>query len=138
MNNTQLIEDFIATKTLAVIASAAAGQTPQSAVIEFVSDKLELIFDCFNTSRKYQNIQKNPHVSLVIGWEDDITVQYEGVAKEIKGMELKESKKTFYHKLPDAMKFEKYPQLRFFRVKPTWIRYSDLNKKPWEVFEIKM
>lgn len=49
------------------------------------TDDLELIFQTPNTSRKYTNLQNNKHVAVVFGWskKDFITVQYEGVAREV-------------------------------------------------------
>lgn len=51
-----------------------------------------------STYRKYKNLQDNPRVSFVIGWDDDISVQYEGIAVELKGEELKKYQNI--HKSP--------------------------------------
>lgn len=109
---------------------------PEAAVLEFSeTDDLEIIFDTFSTYRKYKNLQDNPKIALVIGWDGDITVQYEGIAKELSGEELEQCKRIHIQKLPKAVKFENMKVVRYFKVKPTWIRYSDLSKDPWEVFE---
>ncbi len=73
---------FIKRHRLAVISTVTTDGKSESAAIEFgENDNFELIFDAFENSRKIQNLRKNPHVSLVIGWGDNITVQYEGVAE---------------------------------------------------------
>lgn len=60
-----------------------------------LTNNFEIIFNTFSTYRKYKNISQNNNVSLVIGWDEDSTVQYEGKAQEINGKELVEYKKIF-------------------------------------------
>ncbi len=129
--------DFIKKQKLAVISTISSQGDPQAAVIEFgENDNLELIFDTFNTARKYKNLKKNNKVALVIGWDENITVQYEGDAFEIAGEELKKYKELYFKKNPAAKRWEKFSEMAYFKVKPTWVRYSDLRKHPWEVVEI--
>ncbi len=86
MDDKKLILDFIKKQKLAVISTITPKNTPQSAVLEFgETNNLEIIIDMFTSSRKYKNLQTNPNVSLVIGWDENITVQYEGVAQELIG-----------------------------------------------------
>lgn len=75
-------------------------------------------------------------MAFVIGWDKDITVQYEGEAFELSGEELEEYKKIYLAKNPAVAKWEKVEGIKFFKILPKWIRYSDLNKHPWEIFEI--
>lgn len=110
---------------------------PQSAVVEFGdTDDLEIIFDTFANARKYKNLQNCKDVSIVVGWDNNITVQYEGKAQELFGEELERCKEIYFGKNPDAKKWDKVG-IKYFKVQPAWIRYSDLNKDPWEVFEIE-
>jgi len=133
----KLIPDFIKKQKLAVLSTVTAENSSQSAVLEFgETDDLEIIFDTFSTARKYKNIKQNNKVSLVIGWDENITVQYEGLAEELFGEEREEYKKKYFKKNPHAKRWENKPRMTYFRVKPTWIRYSDLNKHPWEIHEI--
>lgn len=137
-NRKQFILAFIKKHKLAVISTVNKNNNPESAVIEFgQTDSLELIFDTFSSYRKYKNIQHKPRVSFVIGWDEDITVQYEGTAVELKGEKSKTYKKIFLKKHPDAKKWENFKQTRYFKVTPTWIRYSDLRKYPWDVVEVR-
>jgi nitroimidazol reductase NimA-like FMN-containing flavoprotein (pyridoxamine 5'-phosphate oxidase superfamily) len=41
---------------------------PESACVEFGNDGLMIVFDTNRDSRKFKNVQRNPKVSLVIGW----------------------------------------------------------------------
>ncbi|MCL5970036.1 MAG: hypothetical protein M1450_00840 [Patescibacteria group bacterium] len=50
---------------------------------------------------------------------------------------MEKYKKYFFEKIPDAKKWEKEKGIIYFKVIPKWIRYSNLNKSPWEVFEIE-
>ncbi len=86
---------------------------------------------------KYENLRSNPQTAFVIGWDNDITVQYEGIAIELKGEELKECQNIHVTKLPKAKKFMDTDVIRHFKVVPKWIRYSDLSASPWKVFEVK-
>ncbi len=131
--------NFIKGERLAVLSTVTPDNKSESAVLEFgETDNLEIIFDTFHTYRKYQNLQHNQNVSLVIGWDDEITVQYEGVARELTSEEeIKKYQQIYFAKNPKAEKFSKLPEIRYFVVEPTWIRYSNLGVEPWEVFEIK-
>lgn len=139
MDQRRIVSDFVKKQKIAVLSTVNSQGKPESAVLEFgETDELELVFDTYTSSRKYKNLQTNKNVSLVIGWDEDITVQYEGVAEEIKGEEAKKYKKAYWNKNPIAQRWEAREGITFFKVTPRWIRYSDLNKDPWEVFEISL
>ena len=122
---------------LAVISTVAFDK-PEAALIGFNNTPdLLLMFGTFTSFRKYNNIKNNPHVAFVIGWEDSITVQYEGLAEELKGAELGEYQELYLQKYPKAKKYIFNSEERFFKVTPTWIRYTDLSGLTEEVIEIK-
>ena len=81
MNPKDILYEFLIQQKLAVISSIIGKDKPESALVGIaVSANFEIIFDTVNTSRKYQNILHHPNVALVIGWGDETTLQYEGVA----------------------------------------------------------
>lgn len=128
---------FIKKHNIGVLATITQDGKPEAAVIEFAeTDDFELVFDTFTTYRKYKNIQYNPNVAFVIGWDENITVQYEGVTKELRGSELKKYKKIYFTKNPDAQKWQKYEEIAYFKITPTWVRYRDGNTDPATIFEI--
>lgn len=134
----QLIRETLERNRLAVISTAHQDGAPESAVINIGStEDLELIFDTLSTYRKYSNLQKDSRVAFVIGWDQNITVQYEGNALELSGKELDAYKEAYFTKNPKARKWEARPETRYFKVTPRWIRYSDLGQKPWFVQEIR-
>jgi len=131
MTEPELIE-FVSARNFTVI-STFGEEFPESACIEFGNDGLTIIFDTNKNSRKFKNIQKSPKVSLVIGWENERTVQYEGIATLLAGEELERLKKIYFQKSPEAQKWEDVEDSVYFKVEPVWIRYTDLNVTPWNV-----
>ncbi len=134
-----IVRNFLRQHTLGVVATYNdRDKKPEAAVLEFSeTDELEIIFDTFSTHRKYSNLQTDRHVAFVIGWDEDTTVQYEGIAHELSGDELRRCQEIHLQKLPKAAKFVDREVIRYFKVTPNWIRYSNLSKDPWEVFEIR-
>lgn len=138
MDKKQAILDFIKRHDLGVIATTDLDE-PEAAVVEYgETESLELVFDAFISSRKYQNLLKNTKIAFVIGWDENITVQYEGEAYELKGEELNKYKEIYFKKNPRAKKWEGREGITYFKIIPKWIRYSDLNKDPWEIFEMNL
>ena len=129
--------DFIAKHDLAVLASVSPSQGPQAALMGIaVTEELEIVFDTLKTSRKYRNLILNPRIAFVIGWENEITVQYEGQAEELHEPTLPLYKEIYFQKWPDGREREKWPDICYFRVRPTWIRYSDFNKQTYGMVEL--
>lgn len=120
---------FIKTRIHAVISTVDPAGYPEAALIGFgETDTLELIMGTYRTSRKYRNIQHNNRVALVIGWEEDnITVQYEGIATELRAEERAAYLARYHAKVPSAQAFEHHPEQTYFKITPLWIRYSDLS-----------
>jgi hypothetical protein len=114
---------------------------PQAAVVGFaVSDQFEIVFDTLTTTRKAQNLRKNPLIALVIGGltaGDEQTVQYEGLADEPVGAELERLKQIYYSAYPDGPSRASWPGLIYIRAKPEWIRYRDYNQNPPEIVEFR-
>lgn len=138
MNATKLLE-FLRTHRLAVEASVSTATKPQAAIVGFaISDRFEIVLDTLAATRKAENLRNNPRIALVIGgWAagDERTVQYEGDADEPVGAERKRIAEVYYSAYPDGRERAKWPGLTYFRVKPTWIRYSDYNRNPPEIVE---
>jgi len=135
----ELIRNFIKRHKVAVMSTVTKEGNPEAAALEFGdTDDLELIFDTIVTYRKYKNLEENNRVAFVIGWDENITVQYEGEAHELSGEEEVKYKQLYFQKNPKAKKWEKNPEIRYFKVIPKWIRYSNLNVNPWEIHEIRI
>jgi nitroimidazol reductase NimA-like FMN-containing flavoprotein (pyridoxamine 5'-phosphate oxidase superfamily) len=140
LEDKKFIYDFIRRQKIAVLATVNQSRQPEAAVVEFgETEDLEIIFDTLTAPgyRKYKNLQKNQAVAFVIGWEDNITVQYEGMAKELKGEDRDKYKQIFFQKNPEAEKWDSNPEIKYFLVLPKWVRYSDYDGKPYKVIELK-
>lgn len=119
---------FLQAQRLAVVASISPAGDPQSAVVGIaVTDRLEIVFDTLSSTRKCDNLRRLPKISVVTGWDQDITVQYEGVADEPSGAELERLTSCYFGVYPDGIERQRWEGITYFRVRPTWIRYSDFN-----------
>lgn len=135
----KLLYDFIRSHKLAVMATVAGSALPEAAVVGIgVEENLELLCSTFSTSRKYENIKRNPKVALVIGWEHGKTVQYEGTAEELSIERAEENPlRDELEKIPAIAKYVQREYGVFYKIKPEWVRMSDLSVDPWERFEVK-
>ena len=137
MDKTQILQ-FINQHDLCVLSTVSPENLPESAVIKFViTDNFEIVFNTYNTYRKYKNMQQNSNVAVVIGGEKGITVQYEGKSVELQGKELERYQEIFHQKHSKS-KWHTHPQTRFFKIIPTWLRYSDVRDfEKRKIIEIK-
>jgi Pyridoxamine 5'-phosphate oxidase len=128
----QQVRDFIAGETLAVFGSISPEGKPQSALVGIaVTEDLEIIFDTLRSTRKFRNIQHNGASSFVIGCTREISVQFEGVARELTGdEELARYRQIYFAKWPDGPTRLTWEGITYIAVKPTWIRYSDYLASP--------
>ena len=136
MKRDELVQ-FLRMYKLAVQASVTPGGAPQAAVVGFaVSDELEIVFDTLETTRKYRNLRADPRIALVIGWDDEVTAQIEGVADFPTGKELERVRDCYFVAYPDGRDRLAWPGITHARVRPTWIRYSDYTKDPPHIVEL--
>ncbi len=134
-----MVQELVEKTVIMTISTLAEDGRPQAAVVEFASTpNLEIIIDCYATSRKNANLKRDPRVALVIGWDKNITVQLEGTAAELSGDELDQCKQVYFAKNPRAKKWEHEPGIMYFKVTPKWIRFSDLNERPWKIKEFTL
>ena len=130
---------YIAGQRYGVVATAQANGAPQSALVGIaVAPSLEIYFDTVETTRKAVNLRREPRVSLVIGWDNEQSVQLEGLADEPKGAALEALKRIYYAAWPDGPSRESWPGITWVRVVPTWIRFSDFNRAEGAVREITL
>ncbi|HEX5435916.1 MAG TPA: pyridoxamine 5'-phosphate oxidase family protein [Gemmatimonadaceae bacterium] len=133
---TQELYDFIRQHTLGVMATVSPTGTPEAALVGIaVTPELELILDTAATSRKCTNVRDNPRVAFVIGRRGEVTLQYEGMADEPRGSELRRCKAVYFDKFPEGREREQWPDITYIRVRPTWLRYSDYSQTPAQIAE---
>ena len=129
----QRVLDFIREQRIGVVATINQKGLPEAAAVAMSqTDDLEIVFQTPNTTRKYANLSKNPHVAIVLGCsqENYITVQYEGVAREVTDRaERVQLAKAHVTKNPGSAPYADLPDNKFFVVTPSQIKYSDLPNK---------
>jgi hypothetical protein len=108
----------------AVQASVAPSGAPQAALVGVaVTDALELVFDTPGSTRKAANLRHDPRIAFVLGG-DDATVQYDGVADEPSGSELRRLQRVYFEQFPERRGRGAPADLTYFRARPLWIRYT--------------
>ena len=134
----QAILNFIHGHDLCVLSTTNAEGNSQSALVGFSeNDAFELLIGTTTSSRKYANIKANPSVSVVIGWNEGICVQYEGVAQVLdKGEKLDSYLQNHFAKLPGAKKYQNNSEQCYLVVEPRWLRYTDIGSSPRLVQEV--
>jgi len=129
ITRSQLIR-FLQRQRLGVVSSLAADGAPQSAVVGIAtSESGEIVFDTLGASRKARNLRRDPRISLVV-WENERTVQLDGLADEPTGAELERLREVYFAVDPDGRERLSWPGLTHFRIVPSWARYSDFEASP--------
>ena len=131
---------LIARNNLGVLATLGPGGTPQSALMGIaITSELEIVFDTVKSSRKYPNLVARPACSVVIGgWgAGEQTVQYEGLAEELRPGELERYQEIYFGIWPDGPARMNWPGIVYFVVRPSWIRYSDFDQNPPLIAEFR-
>jgi general stress protein 26 len=128
---------FLRRHKLAVQATVASDGAPQAAVVGVaISDELEIVFDTLVTTRKCTNLRANARIALVIGWDDEITAQIEGVADFPTGPDLDRIRECYFVAYPDGRERLTGPGITHVRVRPAWVRFSDFTQDPPRVIEL--
>jgi pyridoxine/pyridoxamine 5'-phosphate oxidase len=128
---------YLRSHKLAVEASHDPDRGPQAALVGIaVTDELEIIFDTVANTRKYRNLRADPRVALVIGWNAETTMQIEGVADIPDGEERDRIRACYFVAYPDGRDRLAWDGITHFRVRPTWIRFSDFAQTPPNIVEL--
>ncbi len=99
----QTLLAFIRAHGLAVVSTVSAGGAPEAALVNIaVTDDLELVFYTLQTTRKCANLRRDPRIAVVIGWDDETTLQCDGTADEPRDEDLERLKQAYRAARPDA------------------------------------
>jgi hypothetical protein len=127
---------FLSGQRLAVVSSIGPDGAPQSAVVGIgVTPDLKVVFDTLKETRKCRNLLARSACSLVIGWDNEITAQYQGFAVNRRKHEEGAWKDAYFKAWPDGRERLSWPGITYFVVLPRWIRYSDFNQRPPSIIE---
>ena len=125
------IFDIAKTKRYLVVSTVNESGAPEAALMGFaLTQAKEIVFDTLSTSRKAVNLARNPAAALVIGWDDNISLQIEGIARRPVGDDLASAKAAYFREWPDGRARENWPNIAYVVVQPKWIRYSNYSGAP--------
>ena len=125
-----IVYQFISQQKLAVVSTISPDNNPEAALVGIaVTENFDIIFDTVKTSRKYANLRQNPKVAVVIGWDSETTVQYEGEAQVLENdADSQKLREVYYNAYPDGReRTETWPNLVHIRITPKWLRYSKFD-----------
>jgi general stress protein 26 len=81
MTRAELLK-FLRQHRLGVLSTVSAAGEPEAAVVGVAfTDELEIVFDTLETTRKAVNLRRSLKIAFVVGWDEEITAQLEGVAR---------------------------------------------------------
>jgi len=127
---------FVRARALAVVATCGPDGGPEAALVDVAAtDAGEIVFDTSVRSRKYRNIQVSPQVALVVGWDDEVSVQCEGSADVLAGDERERVLRTYVEQYPDRLERAHNPGRALVRIRPLWIRHTDYRPATFGVHE---
>jgi pyridoxine/pyridoxamine 5'-phosphate oxidase len=136
--NIDAVFELIKAKRLAVVSTVDASGAPESALVGFaLTAARDIVFDTLASSRKAANLAVRPETAVVVGWDDDISVQIEGMARRPQGEALADVKAAYFATWPDGRSREGWPDIAYFAIRPVWLRYSRFAGPP-EVFEFTL
>ena len=131
--------DIARRKRYFVVSTVTESGAPEAALMGFaLTQANEVVFDTLSSSRKAVNLSRNPAVALVIGWDDEISLQIEGEARRPVVDDLANAKAAYFQEWPDGRARENWPNIAYVVVKPKWIRYSNYAASPPVVEEFRL
>jgi len=142
MANAPLTRDellgYLRARNVMALSSIGADGAPQAAIVGYgVSETLEIVFDTLSSTRKYGNLQKDPRVALIVGW-DDSTLQMQGTADFPEGDELERVRQVYFAAYPDGRERLAWPGITHVRVRLEWARFSDFRTEPNRIVELAL
>jgi pyridoxine/pyridoxamine 5'-phosphate oxidase len=130
---------FVRQCGLAVLATRGPDGAPQAALVGVAAtDQAEIVFDTSVQSRKYRNITESEQVALVIGWDDEITVQCEGTADVLTGEDRCRCLAAYFAQYPDGRERAQNPDIAHIRTRPGWVRRSDYRPDSFGIDEMHL
>jgi uncharacterized pyridoxamine 5'-phosphate oxidase family protein len=136
--------EFLMQHKHAGLSTVTLDGKPEAATIYYGIDKhFNFYFPTGTLSRKFKNLQKNPHVALAVtDVKKLITVQMEGVAEVVRSIpkdhhgiieltkalspSLRETLENLWDPIPPVIKM-KNGKLAILKVKIRWVRWADFS-----------
>ena len=125
---------------LAVVATCSTSGMPQASVVScLVTDAFELLFTAHREHRKVANLQADPNVSAVIGWDDAQTLQLEGSGELLLGSAREAAQKFMADQGLELYEMRRRIEgLQYIKMTPSWMRYSDFRINPARILTLDL
>ena len=138
MNRAGLVE-FVRQRGLAVVATRGPDGAPQAALVGITAtDRAELVFDTAAGSRKRANLQAFPRVAVVVGWDEEVTLQCEGDADVVTGPARDRCLTAYLAQYPEGRERADDPDIVLVRVRVVWGRLSDYRARSFGTDELDL
>jgi general stress protein 26 len=125
--------DYMRSHGVAVVSSIGDGGFPQSALVGIaVTPTHDVIFDTVSGSRKHQNLLRDQRASIVLTGPEEKTLQFEGIARSLSPTDATDERlrEIYYAVWPNGRDRLRWPDISYWCVSPTWVRYSDQDAGP--------
>jgi uncharacterized protein YhbP (UPF0306 family) len=130
----KLIADYLTSHNTLTLATVTPGNKPLAHTVEYASEGTIVYIGTSNSTRKAQNILKNPHVAYTVDedYKDWLTikgVQMEGTAKVLSRKEdIDHAAAVYLGKFPIVANFPPNPEMVFIKIEPTVGSFLDYTK----------
>ncbi len=133
------LHSFMVGHRYGVVSSISGDGTPQSALVGIaISQDLEIIFDTVEVFPEISQSHSHGQIAL-LSWDglEKQTVQFEGLASEANGPDLKRCQEIYFSSLAGgASAFEMAGTSPILWCDPDGIRYSDYDQTPAVIEEV--
>lgn len=130
----RLIADYLTKHNTLTLATVKADNKPLAHTVEYVSEGSIVYFATMRSTRKAQDILRNPHVAYTVdedykSWLTIKGVQMEGVATVLsKKEEIEYAASLYLAKYPFVANFPANPAMVFVKITPTAGGFLDYTK----------
>ena len=134
------IYEFLAQRSVMVLSTVAVDNVPESEMLDYVIEEDFSIYFCTSKeARKYENLTNNSDkVALVVGFYEELTLQYEGVAKLVKEKEIPELISKQLREKGRKSHKSSGRDFVYFKIMPRFLRMTDVSESPWSVNEVRI
>ena len=120
--------EFLRSQRCGVIATATSDGRPEAALVDIAATGAgEIIFETTSATRKFGNLRDNPRAALVVGWDNEQTLQIDGIVDAPSGHELVRLQDFYLSVFPQKASHPNWPGNHYFRIRPRWMRFSDYH-----------
>lgn len=138
MDRAELVA-FVRRRGLAVVATRGPDGAPRAGEVGVaITDDAEFVFETAVNSLRYDDIAKFAQVALVVGGEEPVTVQSEGIADVLTGDERDRCLRVYLQQFPDSRERALDPDVAHLRIRSAWVRLNDTRPESYGVQEIQL